>query len=150
DGLRLFMPLLIRTPPLIQSSRGWGRGPESVATFRGPWKGLAIAGRGFHSVSRRLIHDEEIHVSWGLRHCVAGASSGARGRSDRGEQLRSTLNWLMAIGAMALAVTAVLVSRRSGSATAPARHAVRETRPAESLSDFEVVREYPHDKDAYT
>ena len=65
--------------------------------------------------------------------------------------MRAKLVWTIVIGLLALTVTAVIVSRRGGSATEPPPPAAAlETRAAGSVYGYEVVREYPHDTDAFT
>ena len=62
--------------------------------------------------------------------------------------MKSALTWIAAIGFMALAVAALLlVARRTGSTTISKPDAGHT---AEHVSDYGVVREFPHDKDAYT
>jgi glutaminyl-peptide cyclotransferase len=61
------------------------------------------------------------------------------------------LIWIIVVGLLALAVNAVIVSKRSGSATEPpAPAAVLETPAVGSVYEYKVVREYPHDTDAFT
>src|SRR5262249_23908288 len=65
--------------------------------------------------------------------------------------MRSKLIWIIVVGLLALAVNAVIVSKRFGSATKPPPPAaVPETRAVGSVYGYEVVREYPHDTDAFT
>jgi len=65
--------------------------------------------------------------------------------------MRSKRTWIVVIGFLALAVTAAIVSRRFGPATNPKPSVTGlETKAAGSVDGYEVVREYPHDKDAYT
>src|SRR5437773_1315410 len=65
--------------------------------------------------------------------------------------MRSKLIWIIVIGLLALAVNAVIVSKRGGFATEPPPPAaVLETQAVGSVYGHEVVREYPHDTDAYT
>src|SRR5262249_2052269 len=65
--------------------------------------------------------------------------------------MRSKLIWIIVVGLLALAVNAVIVSKRFGSATKPPPPAaVPETRAVGSVYGYEVVREYPHDADAFT
>jgi glutaminyl-peptide cyclotransferase len=54
------------------------------------------------------------------------------------------------IGLLALATSAVIVTKRSRSAKAPPPAAVRHTQAAGSIFGYEIVGEYPHDADAYT
>lgn len=61
--------------------------------------------------------------------------------------------WIIVVGSLSLAVIAVIISKHFGSATEPEPKplaAVRETHAVGSVYGYEVVREYPHDKDAYT
>ena len=59
--------------------------------------------------------------------------------------------WIIVIGLMALAVIAVINSKQFDTATEPKPlAAVRETQAVGSVCGYEVVREYPHDTDAYT
>lgn len=60
--------------------------------------------------------------------------------------------WIIVIGLLALAASAVLVLKRfcSAAAAPPPPAAVRETQPAGSVFGHEIVGEYPHDADAYT
>src|SRR5262245_31819587 len=65
--------------------------------------------------------------------------------------MRSKLIWIIVIGLAVLAVNAVIVSMRFSSATEPPPSAaVLETQAVGSVYGFEVVRQYPHDTDAYT
>jgi glutamine cyclotransferase len=66
--------------------------------------------------------------------------------------MRSKLIWIIVIGLLALAVNAVIVSKRRFSSTteSPPPTAVLETKAVGSVYGYEVVREYPHDTDAFT
>src|SRR5215831_7934398 len=65
--------------------------------------------------------------------------------------MRSKLIWIIVVGLLALAVNAVIVSKRFGSATEPPPPAaVPETQAVGSVYGYEVVREYPHDTNAFT
>ena len=65
--------------------------------------------------------------------------------------MRSKLIWIIVVGLLALAVNAVIVSKRFGSATKPSPPAaVPETQAVGSVYGYEVVREYPHGTDAFT
>src|SRR5262245_10017093 len=65
--------------------------------------------------------------------------------------MRSKLIWIIVVGLLALAVKAVIVSKRFGSATKPPPPAaVPETQAVGSVYGYEVVREYPHDTNAFT
>ena len=65
--------------------------------------------------------------------------------------MRSKLIWIIVVGLLALAVNAVIVSKRFGSATKPPPPAaVPETQAVGSVYGYEVVREYPHDTNAFT
>ncbi len=65
--------------------------------------------------------------------------------------MRSKLIWIIVAGLLALAVNAVIVSKRFGSATKPPPPAaVPETQAVGSVYGYEVVREYPHDTNAFT
>lgn len=57
---------------------------------------------------------------------------------------------MIIVGLLALATSAVIVIERFRSATAPPPAAVRETQAVGSVFGYEIVREYPHDPDAYT
>jgi glutaminyl-peptide cyclotransferase len=57
---------------------------------------------------------------------------------------------MIVTGLLALAVIAGIVSKRFDSVTEPKPAAALERRAAGSIQGYEVVREYPHDKDAYT
>src|SRR5215510_1252480 len=60
------------------------------------------------------------------------------------------LIWIIVTGLVALAVNAVILSKRSGSTTEPKPAAARATQAVGSVYAYEVVREYPHDTDAFT
>jgi glutaminyl-peptide cyclotransferase len=64
--------------------------------------------------------------------------------------MRSKLIWIIVVGLLALAVNAVIVSKRFGSATKPPPAAVPETQAVGSVYGYEVVLEYPHGTDAFT
>jgi len=66
--------------------------------------------------------------------------------------MRSKRIGIIVIGLLVLATSAVIVFKRFRSATAasPPPAAVRETQAVGSVYGYEVVREYPHDADAYT
>jgi glutaminyl-peptide cyclotransferase len=65
--------------------------------------------------------------------------------------MRSKLLWITFIGLLALAVVALIVSKRFVSVTEPKpQAAVLETKAAGSVYGYEVVREYPHDAGAFT
>src|SRR5437773_4569287 len=65
--------------------------------------------------------------------------------------MRAKRIWIIVIGLLALAVTARIVLKRSSSAEKPKQPAaILETHAVGSVYGYEVVREYPHDADAYT
>src|SRR5215510_12049280 len=64
--------------------------------------------------------------------------------------MRSRLIWIIVVGLLAIAVNAVIVSKRFGSATKQPPAAVPETQAVGSVYGYEVVREYPHGTDAFT
>jgi glutaminyl-peptide cyclotransferase len=65
--------------------------------------------------------------------------------------MRSTEIGILVIGLLALATSAVIALKRSRSLTpAPPTAAVREMQTVGTVLAYEIVREYPHDADAYT
>jgi glutamine cyclotransferase len=66
--------------------------------------------------------------------------------------MRSKRIGIILIGLLVLATNAVIVFKRfrSARATPPQPAAVRETQTVGSVYGYEVVREYPHDTDAFT
>jgi glutamine cyclotransferase len=65
--------------------------------------------------------------------------------------MKSKLISIIVVGLLAVALIAVMISKRFGSATElkpPA--AVLETKAVGSIYGYEIVREYPHDVNAYT
>src|SRR4030095_15853354 len=65
--------------------------------------------------------------------------------------MRSKLIWIIVIGLLVLAVSAVIISKRSGPAAEPKPPAtVLEPCGVGSVYGYEVAREYPHDVNAYT
>jgi glutamine cyclotransferase len=65
--------------------------------------------------------------------------------------MRSKLISIVVIGLLALAVIAVIVSRRFSSATEPPpTTAVLQRKAVGSVYGYEVVREFPHDTNAFT
>ena len=66
--------------------------------------------------------------------------------------MRSKRIWVIVIGLIALAVNAVIVFERFRSAPKPQppSAAVLETEAVKSVYGYEVVREYPHDTQAFT
>src|SRR5262245_5810065 len=66
---------------------------------------------------------------------------------------RSERIWVIVIGLVALAVNGVIVFERFRSAPKPHQQrpaAVLETEAVKSVYGYEVVREYPHDTQAFT
>ena len=65
--------------------------------------------------------------------------------------MKSKRIWIILIGLLALAGNAVIVFKRFRSATeAPPAAALLETQAVGSVFGYEIVREYPHDTDAFT
>ena len=65
--------------------------------------------------------------------------------------MRSKRIWVIVIGLAALAVSAVIVLERFRPAPKPQQPAaVLETEAVKSIYGYEVVREYPHDTEAFT
>ena len=68
-------------------------------------------------------------------------------------RMRSRRNWVVVIGLAALAVTGAIVFERFRSAPKPSHQspaAGRKTETVKSVYEYEVVREYPHDAQAFT
>jgi glutaminyl-peptide cyclotransferase len=66
-------------------------------------------------------------------------------------RMRSKLIWIIVVGLLALAVYALIVSRRGRAAVEPApQAAIIEKKAGGSVYGYEVVREYPHDANAFT
>jgi glutamine cyclotransferase len=65
--------------------------------------------------------------------------------------MRSKRIWIIVIGLLALAANAVIVLKHFRSATeVPPPAAVLEAQAFRSVFGYEIVREYPHDTDAFT
>src|SRR5437667_10079792 len=66
-------------------------------------------------------------------------------------RMRSRRNWVIVIGLAALAVTGAIVFERFRSAPKPSDQSPAAGRKTETVkSVYEVVREYPHDAQAFT